>query len=237
MSVQRYYIVGCDEAESHFRILKLDRTLSYSRSTMEEPPVVEVAAVYSREECENLLATIRVGNKATGGMHKVMDFYGVIGFIRFTEGYYMVLITRRRPVATLGGYLVYHIEDTSLLSIRGSSKLERKTEESRYVSVFQSVDLNQNFYFSYAYDLTNSLQRNMARDPTEPPRYNSMFMWNHYLVSSAFPGLTSDWVLPVVHGFVDQRCLEMLGHDLYLTLIARRSRHFAGTRFLKRGAN
>jgi hypothetical protein len=29
----------------------------------------------------------------------------------------------------------------------------------------------------------------------------------------------------------------MLGHDLYLTLVARRSRHFAGTRFLKRGAN
>jgi hypothetical protein len=51
----------------------------YSRSTMEEPPVVEVAAVYSREECENLLETIRVGNKASGGMHKIMDFYGVIG--------------------------------------------------------------------------------------------------------------------------------------------------------------
>ncbi|KAI9598359.1 SacI homology domain-containing protein [Syncephalis fuscata] len=333
----RYYIVGCDEAESRFRILKLDRTSVYlgksgmtnggtavsttaptttaapvtatgmpttanttmlattttattaagssahtaylapepiqmstnmshpsnasinsattlvdqqrhnnaangygqygSRSTMEEPPVVEVAAVYSREECENLLATIQVGNKATGGMHKVMDFYGVIGFVRFTEGYYMVLITRRRPVATLGGHFIYHVEDTTLLSIRGSSKLERKTEESRYVNIFQSVDLNQNFYFSYAYDLTNTLQRNMTRDPSESPKHNPMFMWNHYLVASAFPNLDSNWVLPVVHGFVDQRCLDMLGHDVYLTLIARRSRHFAGTRFLKRGAN
>jgi hypothetical protein len=85
------------------------------------------------------------------------------------------------------------------------------------VSIFQSVDLNQNFYFSYAYDLTSTLQRNMSRDPMEPPRYNSMFMWNHYLVVSAFPELVSDWVLPVVHGFVDQRCriVYMINHYYY----------------------
>jgi hypothetical protein len=44
----------------------------------------------------------------------------------------------------------------------------------------------------------------MTRHPLEPPRYNTMFMWNHYMLRSAFPDLTSDWVLPLVHGFVDQ---------------------------------
>ncbi|RKP04477.1 SacI homology domain-containing protein, partial [Thamnocephalis sphaerospora] len=108
---------------------------------------------------------------------------------------------------------------------------------ARYMNIFRSVDLNQDFYFSYAYDLTNTLQRNMTCHPAKPPHRNTMFMWNHHMLSAAFPGLASDWVLPLVHGFVNQTNLSILGHDIYLTLIARRSRHFAGTRFLKRGVN
>jgi len=50
--------------------------------------------------------------------------------------------------------------------------------------------------------------------------------------------MQDDWVLPLVHGFFRQRCLEFKGGQiLRLTLIARRSRHHAGTRFLRRGIN
>jgi hypothetical protein len=38
------------------------------------------------------------------------------------------------------------------------------------------------------------------------------------------------WVTPLVHGFWQQRSLSILGRALTVTLIARRSRHFAGTR-------
>lgn len=38
------------------------------------------------------------------------------------------------------------------------------------------------------------------------------------------------WVTPLVHGFWQQRSLAVLGRALSVTLIARRSRHFAGTR-------
>ena len=38
------------------------------------------------------------------------------------------------------------------------------------------------------------------------------------------------WVTPLVHGFWQQRSLAVLGRALTVTLIARRSRHFAGTR-------
>lgn len=80
-------------------------------------------------------------------------------------------------------------------------------------------------------------------------------MWNHHLLSPAFdleePKGRSRWVLPLIHGFVDQASacgvcimhgelmseINVFTRTVYLTLIARRSRHYAGARFLTRGAN
>lgn len=38
-----------------------------------------------------------------------------------------------------------------------------------------------------------------------------------------------------MHGFVAQSNLSIFGKSIYVTLFARRSRRFAGTRFMKRG--
>ena len=66
-----------------------------------------------------------------------------------------------------------------------------------------------------------------------------MFEWNHFQTEEmrAFNGsLSADyWVLPIIHGFFQQRRFSLLGRTLDLLLIARRSRHYAGTRYLKRG--
>ena len=45
------------------------------------------------------------------------------------------------------------------------------------------------------------------------------------------------WVLPLIHGFWQQRTLSVFGRTLTLTVVARRSKHFAGTRYRKRGVN
>ena len=48
---------------------------------------------------------------------------------------------------------------------------------------------------------------------------------------------SSSWVIPLIHGFWQQRSLALFGRRLTVTLIARRSKHFAGTRYRKRGVN
>lgn len=54
------------------------------------------------------------------------------GFIRFLEGYYIILITKRSAVALIGGHYIYHIDDTMLISVPGpGAKLERKPDEAR----------------------------------------------------------------------------------------------------------
>ena len=46
-----------------------------------------------------------------------------------------------------------------------------------------------------------------------------------------------DWLLPIVHGFVDQSNISIYSKPIYLALMARRSNSYAVTRFLKRSAN
>ena len=50
-------------------------------------------------------------------------------------------------------------------------------------------------------------------------------------------GQRVQWVLPLIHGFWQQRTLSVYGRTLTLTVVARRSKHFAGTRYRKRGVN
>jgi hypothetical protein len=66
---------------------------------------------------------------------------------------------------------------------------------------------------------------------------NKKFVWNNYLTKDVLCELHPDWVLTVVHGFVGQSNLSIFGRSVYVTIIARRSNKYAGTRFLKRGAN
>jgi hypothetical protein len=116
------------------------------------------------------------------------------------------------------------------------------------VSILGNLDLTRGFYFSYSYDITRTLQDNITRQRealvkglahSDKHDYNDMFAWNHYLLEPAKLCIKNmhDWCMPIVHGYVDQANISVYGRSIYITIIARRSRYFAGARFLKRGAN
>jgi hypothetical protein len=119
--------------------------------------------------------------------------------------------------------------------------------ESRYLGYFNFVDLSKDFFFSYTYDLTRSLQDNMTIAKTSPPApCDDRFMWNHFL-SSEFDDFLSqsdksgtyspNWTIPVIYGCCKQQVCSIFGRLISIALIARRSRFFAGTRYLKRGVS
>ncbi|WWC73521.1 uncharacterized protein I206_107492 [Kwoniella pini CBS 10737] len=226
----RFYITA-STGDTH-RVLKIDRT---------DPTVLNVVedqTVYDGDELDLLLRMVQDGNKSQGGLEKVLEFHGIVGFVKFTAGWYLILITKRSVVGLLGGHYIYHCDETTLITI--ASKSERSAQETKMLHTFQHVDLTKNFYFSYSYDITNSLQTNLTVSP-QNRRWNTRFMWNHYLLSPAFdvetPKGRSQWVLPLIYGFLDQAKINVFTRTVYLTLIARRSRHYAGARFLTRGAN
>ncbi|WFD00348.1 phosphatidylinositol-3,5-bisphosphate 5-phosphatase [Malassezia yamatoensis] len=217
---------------------------------------------YTKEQLTRFLNTIREESRSHGGLKEVGGFFGLVGFVRFTSTYHMVLVSRRSAVALIGGHYVYHCDETQILpvchasylsNVPGSTKA-RDQIEAQLLRTFRQVDLSKNFYFSYTYDITRTLQEIMT-GPRHSSRLSSehtwdlheKWVWNYHLLLPAFDdcrhvdatpsSAKRRWVMPLVHGFVDQAKLLVLGRTIYITLIARRSRHFAGARFHKRGIN
>ncbi|XP_050673839.1 polyphosphoinositide phosphatase isoform X1 [Leptidea sinapis] len=293
----RFYLIGSNNTQTRFRVLKIDRT------DPRELILVDDKVEYNKQEIHQLLNMIGFGNRGSRiglGFNKLVSAFGIVGFIRFLEGYYIILVTKRRKIAVIGPHSIYKIEDTAMIYIPNDNNKPQHQDEQRYVKMFMAIDLSTNFYYSYSYDVTHTLQMNMA-----PPRklapalfpkpvtaavYQSSitsnenqactcntqdddedifetwkqqmkqrkekmgllstklefgvrtvpewrFVWNSHLLSVVHSQLHPDWILYIVHGFVEQSNLNIFGRPIYLTLIARRSNRYAGTRFLKRGAN
>jgi hypothetical protein len=187
-----------------------------------------------------------------------------MGFIRLLESSYLLLVLESEVVASIHGHLVYSITKVAPpISITYRPRVT--IEESRYKSLLQSIDFAQGFYYSYTYDLTHTLQQQLGPQtedsPTDSGQFmtlNDSFVWNYYALkpiiqqsADNYDGAPTvrNWCVPVIHGFIAQRELALDSSAssepsasvdssdarVMFTLIARRSRHFAGVRYLRRG--
>lgn len=241
---QRMYIVGSNTRETVFRILEIDLL------NTDQLIIMEDNVYFTRNEVMEVLNGIE--DSSEGGLTKKLTAVGLLGFIKFTKYYYLIVVTKRKEVAVLGGHDIYHIEDTEMIPVTNNPKsLEKNSIEARYVQTFLNIDLNKTFYFSYSYDLTNSLQTNMLRnkrqslglndnaDPFYVFQFNERFVWNGALLAPIKKSFEKyyDWFQPIIHGFIDQVHNSVFQIHFYITIIARRSHKFAGARFFKRGVN
>ncbi|KAK7349334.1 hypothetical protein VNO77_06616 [Canavalia gladiata] len=232
----KFYMIGRDKNRTFWRVLKIDRL---------EPSELNISddsTVYSEIECCDLLRRIHEGNKSTGGLKFVTTCYGIIGFIKFLEPYYMLLITKRRKIGTICGHTIYAITKSEMVPIPHAtvrSKMAYSKDENRYKKLLCSVDLRKDFFFSYSYNIMLSLQRNLSDHNTMGQSlYETLFVWNEFLTRGIRNSLqNTSWTVALVYGFFKQVKLSVSGNEFNLTIIARRSRHYAGTRYLKRGVN
>ncbi|RFU73965.1 sac1 domain [Trichoderma arundinaceum] len=195
-TVSRYYMVGVDVSEKRYRILKIDRTTEGAELNITDDKII-----YSLREVNQLLDTIDDGNRGTGGIKLRCTTWGLLGFIKFTGPYYMLLITKKSTVAMIGGHYIHQVEGTELVPLTpGRSKIDvrNRPEEQRFLTILNTLDLTKSFYYSYSQvvDVYNTIQ-------------------------------AANW----------DKALSIYGRTAHITVIARRSRYFAGARFLKRGAN
>ena len=217
-TASRYYLVGGDIMDRKFRILKIDRTVDSGDLSIAEDDIM-----YTKKEMNHLLNTVDEGNKNSGGLKFKCSTWGLLGFIRFTGAYYVLLITKRSQVAMIGGHFIYQVDGTELIPLTMPSasrfKVNRNPEEARFLGILNNLDLSRSFYFSYTYDVTNTLQCNISyerealRDGTPyklPRHHNIMFVWNNHLLETASQAMktSSEWCLPIMHGFVDQASIS-----------------------------
>ncbi|KAK7411814.1 hypothetical protein VNO78_03255 [Psophocarpus tetragonolobus] len=234
-TLSNFYMIGRDKSRTYWRVLKIDRL------DPSELNVLEDSTTYTESECSDLLRRIHEGNKSTGGLKFVTTCYGIAGFIKFLGPYYMLLITKRRQIGAICGHTVYAVSKSEMIPLQNSfvhSNVTDSINENRYKKLLCMVDLTKDFFFSYSYHIMRSLQRNLCDSETGHVLYETMFVWNEFLTKGIRNHLQNTiWTVALVYGFFKQETLTKSGREFILTLIARRSRHYAGTRYLRRGVN
>lgn len=88
--------------------------------------------------------------------------YGIIGFVKFLKGYYLVLIADRKKVAKIGKHSIFKIKEMKMITLF-KSVIDKREDEAKYVQIFKEIDISKGFYFSYTYDITHTLQGNVLK--------------------------------------------------------------------------
>uniref|UniRef100_A0A1I8I751 SAC domain-containing protein n=1 Tax=Macrostomum lignano TaxID=282301 RepID=A0A1I8I751_9PLAT len=256
-TASHYYVIGSDQAQTYFRLFKLSRT-----DKAEELNLFEDSYEYSLCFCAvqnaQSVATDQARQqqqqqqKASPLPEKCINACGILGFVRFTEGYYLALVTRASVAAQLCEHTVHRIEEARLVCLHPSGR-PQSSEEQRYVRQFGQVDLASNFYYCRSYDLMHTVQHNFTASPSDcssssssnsnpaclpdqlnPDQLGQKWCWNlAWLTDRLSPG----WQLRLLHGYIGQSSIDVCGRTVFATLIGRRSRRYAGTRYLKRGCD
>ncbi|ORC88754.1 putative synaptojanin (N-terminal domain), putative,inositol/phosphatidylinositol phosphatase [Trypanosoma theileri] len=247
------YVIGTDATRRECRVLEFNKsnsnTLLYEDSTS-----------YTSADVKDIMA--RFNGKANT---RVIRGIALLGCVRFTKGYYLLLATRRRLVARLGFHRIFEVTDIELISLcapvtpvavtvaEASPLLQARTVEDYYRNQFLAVSLKQNFYYSHTYDLTNTLQVNMSV-PYSKRKVRNKFVWNEFLLEPFFipftarstptegeallsPAGIGRWMVYLLHGSIVQCPLYCVGRHVRITLIGRVSKNFAGARYLRRGVS
>ncbi|KAF3570153.1 hypothetical protein F2Q69_00063185 [Brassica cretica] len=213
-----YYLIGRDEKKTFWRILKIDRTDPNELNLFEDP------TRYTHDEITQLKKWISRGNQKYGGLRAETTCYGIIGFVKFLGPYYMLVIKRRKKVGEICGHTVYGVAESQMIMIPYPS---RKT-----------IDADSSAERNYTYHLMYSLQKNICNTERGKIHDETMFVWNEYLTHGIRRNLRNTvWTVALVYGFFQQTKCFVSDEQFILTVIARRSRHYAGTRYLRRGVN
>ena len=109
-TIARVYVVGTDDSQQRFRVLKLGRSSADTlQSTVD---FIEYGAV----DFQALLVALHDGN--AGGCHMVAEALGLVGTIRLLSTVFLVLVKAASCVGELGPHQVYRAEALDFLPLR-----------------------------------------------------------------------------------------------------------------------
>ena len=255
-----YILVGKENLEKKYNILSFKK-IEINKNTLKILNKLNLNQIFLYE-LNNLSKEEKKKYLESNKYNFVEKNYGFFGFVKFLLGYYIIVITDIKIVGKISKYEIYRIENIKLFSLFDCYiKNEYTEKELKYISIFQQNDFCKNMYFSYTLNLTKTIQRNFVEnfksviDPSFLNNFetnkkynqnnknlklisNSIFLWNYYHLKYIFPLVNNKiWFIYIIYGFFHQVSCLIYGLNFLITVIGRRSRQFAGTRYLKRGIN
>ncbi|KAL4929965.1 putative phosphoinositide phosphatase (Sac1) [Aspergillus undulatus] len=194
---------------------------------------------------------LRLSSGTLSGAKRISSIAGILGIIKLKLDKYIIVITKAQPMGRLRGHMVYKVAGTEFLPLR--ERPLHDVDEDAYLGMLKELLRTGPMYYSYALDLTNSFQRQSQSDISLPmwKRADDRFFWNRFLQSDLIdfslgehnltgvrygpqPGV-DPYILPVMFGMLRITPARVKSTTFTFSLITRRSRYRAGTRYFSRG--
>lgn len=159
-------------------------------------------------------------------------------------GYHLIVATQAQDMGTLNGHRIWNLTGTAVIPFSRSTLAlseAQVTANASLVSLLTAHLSTPGFYFSQTLDLSHSLHRlhHTTPDFLSTPmwqRADGRFLWNsHALRPFEAAAECHRFAMPLLHGFVGMRTVNLPKGHLKVVLISRRSVLRAGTRFWTRG--
>ena len=167
-----------------------------------------------------------------------------MGILNIFEESFLVIVTQIKDIGGVyqeGIDNIFEIKDAKLIAF--NLRIEHNKRFNEIKSVIDGIIeiLKQGCYFSYHYDLTNSMQRSHKKIMDCLPlfdRSNKQYVWNYPMSKRLMERpVSNNWLTPIIQGYVGIAEEEVNGKKLKFILISRRSYRHAGTRFNARGVD
>jgi len=148
-----------------------------------EDLIIEDLTISDKKEYKKIKEKNLLTKDVKLSSEKFSHFYGIIGFIKLLQGYYLIVITQMSTLAKLGRknkknckyfhrflkkkieHKINKIEDIHYIALfEEYSDKKMHSLEEKYMKCLLKFDLSLEFYFSCSYDLTNPLSKNITKN-------------------------------------------------------------------------
>ena len=126
-------VVGSDKEETEFHVFKIEKKNDDEAPNIGLDEIIhEEVQTFSKKEFEEYMKAARKqrwppttysknGNVVNGAREqyteKIKDAKGILGFVRFLKGYYILMIMQKKKVAMIDKHKIYQIKDVKMLSL------------------------------------------------------------------------------------------------------------------------
>ena len=163
-----------------------------------------------------------------------LEIFSLLGVVVVDTILYLGVVTDADIIGNIHQANIYEIKGIELLPyLPNTWEPENQVFEKENLSKL----FTSGFYFSYYYDLTRSMQNSVPGDDVHT-RADPSFYWNMELSRDLISqGIDTQWLVPIVQGFVGIERVVFQDSTIALALISRRSCDRTGTRYNCRGVD
>ena len=130
-----FFVTGTDKCFRRFYVLTIRKVEDTKQGYSLKDILIENRREYDNSSYMEHLQS-RKDRCGMIGLPIVKKAYGILGFIRFLKGYYLVLVTKRQRVAKILRHSIYTIKDIQLLPLFTNTSSQNKEDEAKYLNYF-----------------------------------------------------------------------------------------------------